>query len=45
MGRCLRLLQLDVLCFIDTHGTPDLSWIEMEEEGLGVEEEGIGRGG
>lgn len=43
MGICLVLLQLDIACFINTHGRPDLSWVETEEEGLGVEEEGRGR--
>lgn len=40
MGRCLVLLKFDVPCFVDIHGTPDVSWIEMEEEcTLGVGKE------
>lgn len=35
-----------MLCFIDTHWRPALSWMDMEEEGIGGErgngEEGLG---
>lgn len=44
-GRCLFLGQLDMSCFVTTHGLPAFSWIKTEEEGIGVSSRGRQVGG
>ena len=40
VGRCLVLQQLDMSCYVDTHGRPVLSETKMEEWICGCEYRG-----